>query len=718
MTIVQQLIDTTQTAEQPSLASWYTQGDSDALGDRLLMFDNTRAPAWELLRFRSELVLTDGFVASLRERVERLGRFQHPAFPTVRAVDDLGDGKGPALVSTYIPGKRLSAALQRPRSAAFVMRVIRELTPALAALQKNGEGIAHGMLTADRVVVTTDGHIVIREHVLASAVERIGLPASRLCADLGVVIPVTPGVPPRLDARTDVIQIGIIALSLMVGRQIGPADYPGGIEELLAFVEATDRLSWSPLRQWLGRALQLEDQAFESARDAHEALRELPDEAPRVEPSHPLRTFDHTRLSLPDVQSDVPGSKDDHRDGDAQAGGLPSGGGGDQAPGHIASEADPQPVADAADPLYIFRQETERRPVARVQPPKSTGPALRIQSVPSSGFAQPTYIRPTEPPVAPAVRPGSGSVREGRPSVIYSGPQSLTEGRPVVPWHVEHPSVAPVARAIERSRPLRWIAASVALLALGEAALIAHLLYTRPSAAPVEPVIVVDSLQADAEVLVDGRSAGVTPLELKVGSGTRSISVINRKAAPRKKPNDRGEPPSAGEWPNPVDPPGPVEPQPQRAVGSRTIDSVSTSTNNAASGGVKISSPIDVTVFEGEQQLGSSEGEPIVVPPGRHEFDFVNEALGYRAHRVVEITAGDIRPLLLSPAKGSINITASPWAEVWIDGHSVGGTPLEHLSVPIGEHEIMFRHPRFGEWRTRAIVRADTPAQVSANLRR
>ena len=43
------------------LASWYTQGTSDGLGDRLLMFDNTSAASLELLRFRSDLAETPGF---------------------------------------------------------------------------------------------------------------------------------------------------------------------------------------------------------------------------------------------------------------------------------------------------------------------------------------------------------------------------------------------------------------------------------------------------------------------------------------------------------------------------------------------------------------------------------------------------------------------------------------------------------------------------------
>ena len=92
---------------QEHLASWYTQGLSDGLGDRLLMFDNTNAPSWELLRFRPELAAAAGFEIALRERVERLGQFRHPSFTTVRAVEELGSGNGLTLVATYAPGKRL-----------------------------------------------------------------------------------------------------------------------------------------------------------------------------------------------------------------------------------------------------------------------------------------------------------------------------------------------------------------------------------------------------------------------------------------------------------------------------------------------------------------------------------------------------------------------------------------------------------------------------------
>ena len=123
------------------LATWYTQGHSDGLGDRLLMFDNTSAPSWEILRFRPALARDQRFEAALRQRVEQLASFRHPAFPLVRPLKGLGHEDGLAVVSTFAPGLRLSEAMNRPRSVAFAVRLIRQLVPAIAALQQHGPNI-------------------------------------------------------------------------------------------------------------------------------------------------------------------------------------------------------------------------------------------------------------------------------------------------------------------------------------------------------------------------------------------------------------------------------------------------------------------------------------------------------------------------------------------------------------------------------------------------
>jgi hypothetical protein len=82
-------IDHAQDPSHPELgrASWYAQGVSDAVGDRLLMFDNTGGPSLELLRFSWKVTALPGFEEALRERVEVLSQFRHPSFAKVRAVE-------------------------------------------------------------------------------------------------------------------------------------------------------------------------------------------------------------------------------------------------------------------------------------------------------------------------------------------------------------------------------------------------------------------------------------------------------------------------------------------------------------------------------------------------------------------------------------------------------------------------------------------------------
>src|SRR6266536_920637 len=115
-------------------ASWYAQGSSDAIGDRLLMFDNSGGTSLELLRFSWKIVAFPGFEAALRERVELLSQFRHSAFSKVRAVEKLEPKNDLTLVSNYISGKRLTDELAALRGPAFAMWFIRELVPALTSL--------------------------------------------------------------------------------------------------------------------------------------------------------------------------------------------------------------------------------------------------------------------------------------------------------------------------------------------------------------------------------------------------------------------------------------------------------------------------------------------------------------------------------------------------------------------------------------------------------
>jgi hypothetical protein len=96
----------------------------------------------------------------------------------------------------------------------------------------------------------------------------------------------------------------------------------------------------------------------------------------------------------------------------------------------------------------------------------------------------------------------------------------------------------------------------------------------------------------------------------------------------------------------------------------------------------------------------------------------INSTFGYRTTETVRISAGRVAPLDLKPPNGSVSINAQPWAQVFIDGRAVGETPLANLSIPLGEHEVVFRHPQLGERREKAIVQAGTLTRVSVSFTR
>ena len=259
----------------------YTPGFSDVLGDRRLMLENTNAAMAEQLRFKREFSDAAGFEVAIRQRIEELGQLHDPSVAAIRRVEWIGNNEGVALVSGHVTGRRLSEMFGEVTGPAFAFEFIRQLAPALAAIQRQGAGIAHGLLTPERIVVTREGRLVIVEHVLGSAFELLQLPASRLRSEFGLALP-DGDEQVALDARLDVIQLGFIALSLLAGRRLDPAQYPDEIPTLLETYARVDSLAAAQLRLWLEGALQLNrrpfDRPFDTAQDAHEAFEELSQE--------------------------------------------------------------------------------------------------------------------------------------------------------------------------------------------------------------------------------------------------------------------------------------------------------------------------------------------------------------------------------------------------------------------------------------------------------
>ncbi|HEY9466979.1 MAG TPA: PEGA domain-containing protein [Vicinamibacterales bacterium] len=592
------------------LTTWYAQGQSDGFGDRLLMFDNTNAPSWEILRFKPILAREARFDAALRERVEQLTSFQHDAFPLVRPIKRLGHEDGLAVVSTYSGGAPLAEALKKPRSAEFALRLIRQLVPALAALQRVGPGVAHGAVTVDRIILSADGRLMIREHMVGLALDSLEWPPARLWAEFGIIVPRSTA---RIDERTDITQLGLVVLSLMAGRRIGPDEYPDRLGALLDELTLKNHLQnpsnpgkFQALRHWLERALQLSGQSFMSASEAEAALVDLqePGESRGTQAEQAFRPAPKPAIAE------------------------------EPAPMWSAARGLPAPVT----------------PVAALTP---TPPAPQ----PKRASNRTRF--------AGAIRPQITSVR----------------ARVVQVWRSVPGPVMRVASVI------------LAILAIAEAIFIGRLLETRSA-----------TTGAATAPVMSSASAGSTL------QGATSPAVNESSAAPADaKPVER--PASVASLPlvvatatvDPKVPPIKTLPPPPPAV--RT-------------GGIRLSTPIELTVLDGDRVVGSSAEGPIFAAAGQHEFEFVNSAIGYRTRQLVEIKAGQVVSFTVPVPNGTLNINAEPWAAVSLNGNPVGETPLGNLSVVPGQYDVVFSHPQLGERRQRVLVRSGVETRVGVNLQK
>ncbi|HWP99625.1 MAG TPA: hypothetical protein VNK92_04070, partial [Vicinamibacterales bacterium] len=258
---------------------------ADGLGERALQVDAATGETVEVFRLNPALTAVPSFEFALRERAARLVNFRHPHFARVRRIDRAGDRL--AVVSDHVAGTRLAAILRLaaerriPVDTNAALCLIRQLVPAVALLHENARDVAHGAIAPERLVITPQARLVVAEYVLGSALERLQLTHDRLWRDYRIAMPPTAGVP-RFDHRADVMQIGMTALALLLGRPLADDEGPGraSAELVLSVTETTPggaRQPLSlPLRGWLARALQLDPRhSFATAAEAQAALEQV-----------------------------------------------------------------------------------------------------------------------------------------------------------------------------------------------------------------------------------------------------------------------------------------------------------------------------------------------------------------------------------------------------------------------------------------------------------
>ncbi|MEZ5289163.1 MAG: PEGA domain-containing protein [Vicinamibacterales bacterium] len=367
----------------------------------------------------------------------------------------------------------------------------------------------------------------------------------------------------------------------------------------------------------------------------------------------------------------------------------------DLAPARPARFAPAIVALDAsADGLAAFSSESQRpvpAPAAALSPA-----ALRTP-------------QPVEPDTAPAAR---------RPELVRR-----------VEAHLDAADAEPGYLA-----PVRRFARRVpGGMGAGAVALLGGLFAGMVLAAVVSPIerpalgvgkLVVTSDPAGEVVSIDGAQRGVTPLTLVLAVGAHHVSVGDASATPRLMRVTSG-----GEAMMHIDRPSSqaaplaimsdvmvVAPAPVREATARPAAPPARTTPRPATGWLTIDAPFPVRVLVDGAEIGTSSDRRLSMPAGGATVVLVNDALEFRETREVTVAANRAQALAVTAPAGVLNANARPWAEVWVDGRRAGDTPLGNFALPIGEHEVVFKHPQLGEVRRTVTVGARTPARVSVEF--
>ncbi len=121
-------------------------------------------------------------------------------------------------------------------------------------------------------------------------------------------------------------------------------------------------------------------------------------------------------------------------------------------------------------------------------------------------------------------------------------------------------------------------------------------------------------------------------------------------------------------------------------------------------GWIQVDAAVELNLLlNGREKIGSSMDGQILLPPGVHRVQAVNDSLGIRQWLTMAVEPGAVQrvPFIVEPG----TLTLRDEAEIFIDGTSVGTTPGT-IAIAPGTHEIAIRHPDGSERRQAMTVRA------------
>jgi hypothetical protein len=362
-------------------------------------------------------------------------------------------------------------------------------------------------------------------------------------------------------------------------------------------------------------------------------------------------------------------------------------------------------------------------------------------------------------PEATALQPTEGDAR-----LDFASEQDLANGAALAVATAAPPSTVPVRSAARSPRSLVLVASALVVAA---AAITAALYGMMRPKAPAVPVVAPATLSiasnpSDADVTIDGVMRGKTPLKIPLAAGsyqmlvqqgtrTRTMPLTVEAGTVMSQYVELGDAaPTVGRLDISTDRPGAHVMIDGKARGAtpltltdippgrhtvsvsagdanvvRTVDVTAGATASVmvalgdpgiSAGWVSIAVPFELQVSENGQVLGTSSADRIMIAAGKHTLDLQNAALEFATRQTVDVPPGKTARLSVAVPNGSMSINALPWADVSIDGRSVGVTPLGKITVPIGSHEIVWRHPQLGERRRTVTVTAGAPVRIGMDL--
>jgi serine/threonine protein kinase len=533
-----------------------------------------------------------------------------------------------------------------------------------------------------------------------------------------------------------------------------------------------------PLRDWLARALQLDTRrAFASAPEALTALEEIvADDSMYVAAPVALETFMSryiaALLELPVDTIPVPDASVFMPPAPAAPSVVPAMPTGASIPPAPPAASKPAVFAPLPPPAPPAAAMPPYVPPAAPMPAASAAPFAPAKREPSfdPDRADATVLAGPEPTarditeLIPAADLKTRFDIPEAPKPLFDPDEPFTLP-PVEPAHQPKKMKKSLRLPLKFSRKALIAAAAVIVLAGGG---VFATRYVSPgaAAAPTSGTLVVQSNPAGVQVFVDGVDRGQTPARLSVPPGAHILELRGR-GVPRVIPftvsagaevshhlefastpetgslRVESQPAGAkvlvdgtdrGAAPVTVTDllPGDHEVILQtplasarhvvsvQAGGTASLVTPVASAASAAgpvSGWLTVKSPFSLEIREEGRLIGTSDADRLMLAAGRHDIQLVNQVMGYRSTRSVTVMPGKVENVKVDLPNGVINLNATPWAEVFVDGNRVGETPIGNLSIPIGPHEIVFRHPQFGEKRHAVSVTLNGATRVSVDMK-